>query len=77
VEALIDGWERAHGLSVTVEAFDEMALGVGTGASAMACVRVRSNDVARVGVALAPDTTAASLQAVSTAVAQLESSRSG
>ncbi len=72
VEALIDGWERARGLSVTVEAFDEMALGVGTGASAMACVRVRSNNAARVGVALAPDTTAATLQAVSTAVAQFE-----
>lgn len=73
VEALIDAWERARKLSFTVETFDEMALGTGTGASAMACVRVRTASGVRVGVAFAPDTTAATLQAVSTAIARFES----
>jgi len=73
VEALIDAWERVRQLPFTVEAFDEMALGAGTGASAMACVRVRAGSDVRVGVAFAPDTTAATLQAVSTAIARFES----
>jgi 2-isopropylmalate synthase len=73
VEALIDAWERARKLAFTVEAFDEMALGAGTAASAMACVRVRAGSDVRVGVAFAPDTTAATLQAVSTAIARFES----
>ena len=73
VESLIDAWERVRQLPFTVEAFDEMALGAGTGASAMACVRVRAGSDVRVGVAFAPDTTAATLQAVSTAIARFES----
>lgn len=71
VEALMDALQRTRGVSAVVESFDEYALGSGTAASAMACVRVRIGEQTTVGVALAEDTTSATLQAVLSAVGRL------
>lgn len=68
VEALMEALQRLHGFKGVVEAFDEYALAAGTEASAMACVRIRIGDELSGGVALAEDTTIATLQAVLTAV---------
>lgn len=68
VEALADAVRRVHGVSAVVEAFDEYALGSGTAANAMACVRVRVGEEVNVGVALAEDTTSAAMQAVLSAM---------
>lgn len=68
VEALMDAVKRVHGVSGQIEAFDEYALGTGTGASAMACIKFRVGEEVTVGVALAEDTTTATLQAVLSAV---------
>ncbi len=68
IEALVDALQRQRGASVSVEAFDEHALGEGTEAEAMACVRIRLGETMASAVALAEDTTSASLQAVLTAV---------
>ena len=68
VEALMDALQRLHGFKGVVEAFDEYALAAGTEASAMACVRIRIGEEISGGVALAEDTTIATLQAVLTAV---------
>jgi 2-isopropylmalate synthase len=64
VEALVDALARQRGVNVQVEAFDEYAVGEGTDAEAMACVRVRLGDTRASSVALAEDTTTAALQAV-------------
>jgi 2-isopropylmalate synthase len=68
VEALMDALQRTRGVHAVVESFDEYALGSGTAASAMACVRVRIGEETGVGVALGEDTTSATLQAVLSAV---------
>ena len=68
VEALMQGMRAARGVTGTVEAFDEFALGSGTGASAMACVRLALGGESSIGVAFAEDTTSAALQAVLTAL---------
>lgn len=68
VEALMEALQRLHRFKGVVEAFDEYALAAGTEASAMACVRIRIGDELSGGVALAEDTTIATLQAVLTAV---------
>ena len=68
VEALMEALHRVHGIKAVVESFDEYALASGTEASAMACVRIRLGDEVSGGVALAEDTTIATLQAVLTAV---------
>jgi 2-isopropylmalate synthase len=67
IEALVDALQRQRGTAVSVEAFDEHALGEGTEAEAMACVRIRLGETVASAVALAEDTTSASLQAVLTA----------
>ena len=64
VAALVAAVAARHGLTLEVEGFDEFSLGDGTGARAMACVRVRRGDREGLAVALAEDTTAAALQAV-------------
>jgi 2-isopropylmalate synthase len=73
--ALVDGLAKHFGVSVDVEAFDEMALGAGTEARAMACVKLRvrqdKRDTVSVGVALAEDTTSAVLKAVLSATARV------
>jgi 2-isopropylmalate synthase len=68
VEALVDALARQRGVAVDVEHFDEHALGAGTGAKAMAAVRVRLGKTAASAVAFAEDTASAALQAVLTAV---------
>lgn len=68
LEALINALLHQRGIAVDIEAFDEHALGEGTGAEAMACVRVRFGQTLSSAVAFAEDTTAATLQAVLTAV---------
>ncbi len=71
VEALVDALVREHGVRIEVEAFDEFALGEGTEARAMACVRVRVKSTPAAAVAFARDTTGAALQAVLTAVTRV------
>ena len=68
VEAVVDALERRRGVRVAVEQFDEHALGGGTDAEAMACVRVRVGDTPASAVAFGEDTAAAALQAVLAAV---------
>ncbi len=71
VGAVIAALQQQTGLVLEVEGFDEFSLGDGTGARAMACVRVRAGDDSGEAVALAEDTTAAALQAVMSAVGRL------
>lgn len=68
VEALADALARRFRLSIEVEAYEEFAVAAGTGAEAMACLRVKVNGVAASGVAMAPDTSAAVLQALLSAI---------
>jgi 2-isopropylmalate synthase len=74
VEALVDAIARTFKMAVSVEAFDEMAIGEGTAARAMACVRLHANGSRSAGCALADDTTSAALQAVLAAAARIERS---
>jgi 2-isopropylmalate synthase len=73
--AFVAGLSKHLGISVDVEAFDEMALGAGIEARAMACVKLRVRQDKResvsVGVALAEDTTSAVLKAVLSATARV------
>jgi 2-isopropylmalate synthase len=73
--ALVAGLSKHFGIGVDVEAFDEMALGAGIEARAMACVKLRVRQGKResvsVGVALAEDTTSAVLRAVLSATARV------
>ncbi|MHB0874401.1 MAG: 2-isopropylmalate synthase [Acidithiobacillus ferrooxidans] len=69
VGALVDALIQSWGVRAEVEQFDQHALGSGTGARAMACVRVRvDHGQARSAVAFGEDTTEAALQAVLSAV---------
>ncbi|MBZ2167798.1 2-isopropylmalate synthase [Marinobacter sp. F4216] len=77
VEAVSDALERQFDLSIAVEAYDEFALGEGTKANAMACIRVTVNDQHCSAAALAEDTTSATLQALLSAVAQVVGERHG
>lgn len=69
VEALVAGLEREHGIKVAVEAYDEFALGEGTNANAMACIRIQVDSEPHSAAALAEDTTSATMQALLSAVA--------
>jgi 2-isopropylmalate synthase len=71
VEALVNALAQKHGTRLEIEAFDELALGEGTAARAMACVRLRAGDRTSIAVAFARDTTGATLQAVLTAAARV------
>jgi 2-isopropylmalate synthase len=66
--AFVGGLAKHYGVGLDVESFDEMALGAGTEARAMACVKLRvrqgGHEVGSIGVALAEDTTSAVLKAV-------------
>ena len=64
LEALVTALAEQRGIAIDIEAFDEHALGEGTGASAMACVRARVAGDATDAIAFAEDTTSATLQAV-------------
>jgi len=70
VEAVSDGLAKRFGVTVAVEAYDEFALGEGTNANALACIRLAANGQHCSAAALAEDTTSATLQALFSAVAQ-------
>ncbi|MBJ6137629.1 2-isopropylmalate synthase [Marinobacter litoralis] len=70
VEAVSDALARRFGVSIAVEAYDEFALGEGTKANALACIRLNANGRLCSAAALAEDTTSATLQALFSAVAQ-------
>ncbi|MFD1009318.1 2-isopropylmalate synthase [Oceanisphaera ostreae] len=70
VEAVAEALKAQFGVVVAVEAYDEFALGEGTKANALACIRVRINDTHCSAAALAEDTTSATIQALLSAVAQ-------
>lgn len=70
VEAVSDALGKRFGITVAVEAYDEFALGEGTNANALACIRLTANGLHCSAAALAEDTTSATLQALFSAVAQ-------
>jgi 2-isopropylmalate synthase len=74
---LVDAMTKTYGLALRVDAFDEAALGKGTDARAMACVRLHAGNASAAGVALAEDTTSAALQAVLAAGGRLIAAASG
>lgn len=70
VEALAAALETTFGVSLAVEAYDEFALGEGTNANALACIRVLVDGQVCSAAALAEDTTSGTLQALLSAVGQ-------
>ncbi|KAA8985338.1 MULTISPECIES: 2-isopropylmalate synthase [Gammaproteobacteria] len=70
VEAVVDALQHRHGVKVAVEAYDEFALGEGTSANALACIRIQVNGEVYSAAALAEDTTSATLQALLSSVAR-------
>lgn len=71
VEAVSAALEASCGVRIAVEAYDEFALGEGTKANALACIRLTVDGVHCSAAALAEDTTSATLQALFSAVAQV------
>ncbi|GGE60734.1 2-isopropylmalate synthase [Streptosporangium jomthongense] len=70
VEAVSAALEERFGFAIAVEAYDEYALGEGTRANALACIRLTAGGQHCSAAALAEDTTSATLQALLSAVAQ-------
>lgn len=70
VEAVSGALEKRFGFAIAVEAYDEFALGEGTRANALACIRLTAGGKLCSAAALAEDTTSATLQALFSAVAQ-------
>ncbi|OEY67231.1 2-isopropylmalate synthase [Marinobacter sp. X15-166B] len=70
VEAVVEALKAEFGVVVAVEAYDEFALGEGTRANALACIRVSIEGAHYSGAALAEDTTSATIQALLSAVAR-------
>ncbi|WP_431688342.1 2-isopropylmalate synthase [Hahella sp. NBU794] len=64
VEAVAAALESRYRISIAVEAYDEFALGEGTDANALACIKVMINGAPFSAAALAEDTTTATLQAL-------------
>jgi 2-isopropylmalate synthase len=71
VEAVAAALAQRFSITLAVEAYDEFALGAGTSANAMACIRLQANGQTCSAAALAEDTTSATLQALLNAVAQV------
>ncbi len=71
VEAVSAALEASCSVRIAVEAYDEFALGEGTKANALACIRLTVDGVHCSAAALAEDTTSATLQALFSAVAQV------
>ncbi|KKN12509.1 hypothetical protein LCGC14_1015720 [marine sediment metagenome] len=71
VEAVSAALEKRFGFAIAVEAYDEFALGEGTRAKALACIRLTAGGQHCSAAALAEDTTSATLQALFSAVAQV------
>ncbi|PAV26967.1 2-isopropylmalate synthase [Tamilnaduibacter salinus] len=69
VEAVAAALEKRHGFQLAVENYDEFALGEGTNANALACIRIQVDGHTHSSAALAEDTTSATLQALLSAVA--------
>ncbi|PCM45548.1 2-isopropylmalate synthase [Marinobacter sp. ANT_B65] len=70
VEAVSAALQDRFGFAIAVEAYDEFALGEGTRANALACIRLTAGGRHCSAAALAEDTTSATLQALFSAVAQ-------
>lgn len=70
VEALAAALEKRFSIKLAVEAYDEFALGEGTDANALACIRLLVDGEVCSAAALAEDTTSGTLQALLSAVAQ-------
>ena len=70
VEAVSAALEKRFGFAIAVEAYDEFALGEGTRANALACIRLTAGGKQCSAAALAEDTASATLQALFSAVAQ-------
>jgi len=70
VEAVVAALQERHDVSVAVEAYDEFALGEGTSANALACIRIQVDGEIYSAAALAEDTTSATLQALLSSVAR-------
>lgn len=68
VEALAAALARRFGVRIEVDAYEEFAVEGGTGAEAMACLRLTVDGVAHSAAALTADTTSAVLQALLSAV---------
>ena len=68
VEAVVAALETRYGIGLAVEAYDEFALGEGTNANALACIRIVVDGQVQSSAALAEDTTSATLQALLSAV---------
>ncbi len=77
VEALVAALERRCGAAIVVENYEEFALGSGSDASALACLRIHADGAAYSAAAQAADTTSATLQALLSAVARWEQRREG
>ena len=77
VEAVSDALNKQFGVAIAVEAYDEFALGEGTNANALACIRLTANGQHCSAAALAEDTTSATLQALFNAVSQAEGVNAG
>ncbi|SDW58198.1 2-isopropylmalate synthase [Marinobacter mobilis] len=75
VEAVVVAISERFGISVMVETYDEFALGKGTAANALACIRVTADGQASSAAALAEDTASATIQALLSAVARLAPAR--
>lgn len=70
VEAVAAAVQQRYGIELAVEAYDEFALGEGTSANALACIRIVVDGQAFSTAALAEDTTSATLQALLSAAGQ-------
>ncbi|RBW49822.1 2-isopropylmalate synthase [Marinobacter sp. F3R11] len=70
VEAVSAALQKRFGFAIAVEAYDEFALGEGTRANALACIRLTAGGKHCSAAALAEDTTSATLQALFSAVSQ-------
>src|SRR5690606_37746015 len=70
LEALAEALEKRYGVQIVIEAYDEFALGEGTSANAMACIRAQIDGELFSAAALAEDTTSANMQALLSAVAR-------
>ncbi|NWO05865.1 MAG: 2-isopropylmalate synthase [Alteromonadaceae bacterium] len=77
VEAVSDALNKQFGVAIAVEAYDEFALGEGTNANALACIRLTANGQHCSAAALAEDTTSATLQALFNAVSQANGVNAG
>lgn len=72
VEALADALQARYQITLSVESYDEFALGEGTTANALACVQVMVDGTLHTAAAMAEDTTTAILQALLSAVGRYQ-----